>query len=267
MKNHLRLCLITIWVSLLPSSVFAIGTYAEGSLVGTIVQFESRGIIFESYEGLMEITKYEKDEKCDQLKDECFSPKVSKIEFSVRLSNSELVNFIRNNMNKELLIGYNIHQIKSISLSSDMEIIAAAKQESSALSTQGEKLIVNKSGGKRNFSVTGKILQLDYQGFLIGTYEGGYITTGPGLMIGFVIGGRLLPGQEAHIKSFKIGTGLGDFTSTRYWVGNSGLWTDTDHWSATSGGAGGESVPDDEDDVIIDSNSFTEPGHYIEFSV
>ncbi|MBK8397642.1 MAG: hypothetical protein IPL26_20710 [Leptospiraceae bacterium] len=175
MKNHLRLCLITIWVSLLPSSVFAIGTYAEGSLVGTIVQFESRGIIFESYEGLMEITKYEKDEKCDQLKDECFSPKVSKIEFSVRLSNSELVNFIRNNMNKELLIGYNIHQIKSISLSSDMEIIAAAKQESSALSTQGEKLIVNKSGGKRNFSVTGKILQLDYQGFLIGTYEGIYL--------------------------------------------------------------------------------------------
>lgn len=49
----------------------------------------------------------------------------------------------------------------------------------------------------------------------------------------------------------------------RYWVGNSGLWNDIDHWAATSGGAGGESVPDDEDDVIIDENSFTEEGHYI----
>lgn len=49
----------------------------------------------------------------------------------------------------------------------------------------------------------------------------------------------------------------------RYWVGNSGLWNDIDHWSATSGGAGGESVPDNEDDVIIDENSFTEAGHYI----
>jgi len=53
----------------------------------------------------------------------------------------------------------------------------------------------------------------------------------------------------------------------RYWVGNSGLWTDTAHWAATSGGTGGESVPTEDDDVFIDANSFTEAGHYIEFSV
>lgn len=51
----------------------------------------------------------------------------------------------------------------------------------------------------------------------------------------------------------------------RYWIGNTGLWTDTDHWSTSSGGAGGASVPTDADDVFIDANSFTEAGQYIEF--
>jgi hypothetical protein len=46
---------------------------------------------------------------------------------------------------------------------------------------------------------------------------------------------------------------------SRYWVGDSGTWdaTDTTHWSATSGGAGGASVPSSADDVIFDSNSFS----------
>jgi hypothetical protein len=51
----------------------------------------------------------------------------------------------------------------------------------------------------------------------------------------------------------------------RYWVGNTGLWDDTDHWSLTSGGVGGASIPTINDDVFIDANSFTEPGQYIEF--
>lgn len=173
-KNQFKVSLFIILASFLPSSVFAIGTYAEGSVVGKIVQFESRGLVFESFEGLMEVTKFEKQETCDEMKDECFSPKITKIDFSVRLENADLVNFIRKNMNQELLIGYNIHQIKAISLSSDMEVLSAVKQESAPAATQGDKLAVQKSGGKRNFSVTGKILQLDYQGFLIGTYEGLY---------------------------------------------------------------------------------------------
>lgn len=41
----------------------------------------------------------------------------------------------------------------------------------------------------------------------------------------------------------------------RYWVGGSGLWSDTTKWSTTSGGAGGASVPTAADDVIIDANS------------
>jgi hypothetical protein len=53
----------------------------------------------------------------------------------------------------------------------------------------------------------------------------------------------------------------------RYWVGNTGMWTDTSHWSATSGGAGGASVPGPDDDVIIDESSFSLAGQYIIFPI
>ena len=41
----------------------------------------------------------------------------------------------------------------------------------------------------------------------------------------------------------------------RYWVGGTGNWNDTSHWSASSGGSGGASVPTSNDDVFIDGNS------------
>lgn len=44
----------------------------------------------------------------------------------------------------------------------------------------------------------------------------------------------------------------------RYWVGDSGNWSDnTNHWSASSGGAPGASKPTSADNVYFDSNSFT----------
>ena len=45
----------------------------------------------------------------------------------------------------------------------------------------------------------------------------------------------------------------------RYWVGGSGNWNDTAHWSTSSGGAGGASVPTFSDDVYIDSYSHLGP--------
>ncbi len=46
--------------------------------------------------------------------------------------------------------------------------------------------------------------------------------------------------------------------ATRYWVGGSGTWssTNTANWSASSGGAGGASVPTSADDVVFDANSY-----------
>lgn len=42
-----------------------------------------------------------------------------------------------------------------------------------------------------------------------------------------------------------------------YWVGDSGNWDDSAHWSLTSGGSGGAGVPTITDDAYFDTNSFT----------
>lgn len=45
--------------------------------------------------------------------------------------------------------------------------------------------------------------------------------------------------------------------AARYWVGDNGNTDNSAHWSATSGGAGGVSVPGINDDVFFDANSFS----------
>ncbi|MDX1961300.1 MAG: hypothetical protein SFU98_22215 [Leptospiraceae bacterium] len=177
MKNLFNIFLyqLILLIAFNSSSLLAIGTYAEGSVLAKIVQIESRGLVFESFEGLLEISSYAQDEKCDEAKDECFKLTKKQIEFSVRPQNAEVVNLLKKSINAELLIDYKIHRIKSITLSSDFEVLAAKTQETNVAPELGEKLIVKKSGSKRNFSVYGRILQLDYQGTFIGTYEGLYL--------------------------------------------------------------------------------------------
>lgn len=53
--------------------------------------------------------------------------------------------------------------------------------------------------------------------------------------------------------------------ANRYWVGGTGYWTgtDTSHWSTSSGGTGGASVPLYTDDVFFDTNSFTATGQTV----
>jgi hypothetical protein len=45
--------------------------------------------------------------------------------------------------------------------------------------------------------------------------------------------------------------------ASRFWVGGTGTWdgADTTHWAATTGGAGGQSVPGSSDTVTIDASS------------
>lgn len=49
--------------------------------------------------------------------------------------------------------------------------------------------------------------------------------------------------------------------ASRYWVpllgSGTGDWSNTGHWSTTSGGAGGASIPTSADNVFFDANSFT----------
>lgn len=43
--------------------------------------------------------------------------------------------------------------------------------------------------------------------------------------------------------------------TTYYWVGGTGNWSDSAHWSLSSGGSGGAGVPSSSDDTVIDVNS------------
>jgi hypothetical protein len=50
----------------------------------------------------------------------------------------------------------------------------------------------------------------------------------------------------------------------RFWVGGTGTWGDTSHWSTVSGGPGGASVPTATQDAIFDASSFTAAGQHID---
>lgn len=52
--------------------------------------------------------------------------------------------------------------------------------------------------------------------------------------------------------------------ANRYWVGGSGNFNDTAHWSASSGGASGASAPTSVDDAFFDANSFSADGQYVQ---
>lgn len=55
--------------------------------------------------------------------------------------------------------------------------------------------------------------------------------------------------------------------SNRYWIGGTGNWDDTSHWSYTSGGPGGACVPTPSDNVFFDANSFTATGQIVDINV
>lgn len=52
-----------------------------------------------------------------------------------------------------------------------------------------------------------------------------------------------------------------------YWIGGSGNWSDSQHWSNNSGGAPADCVRGSSDNVIFDENSFTEEGKTVTLDV
>ena len=52
-----------------------------------------------------------------------------------------------------------------------------------------------------------------------------------------------------------------------YWVGGSGDWYDSMHWSSTTGGTPGSCVPTAGDDVFFDANSFTTSGGNVNINI
>jgi len=63
-------------------------------------------------------------------------------------------------------------------------------------------------------------------------------------------------------KPVVSGGGGGGSANNRYWVGGTGTWnsSDTTHWSTTSGGSGGASVPTYLNNVFFDANSVSDTG-------
>ena len=57
------------------------------------------------------------------------------------------------------------------------------------------------------------------------------------------------------------------FPANRYWVGGTGNWNSTAHWSTTSGGASGASIPTSADNVFFDANSFSAGGQTVTINV
>ncbi len=183
----------------LTSSVSAVGTYSEGWTVAKLTQFESRGLVFESYEGLLEVTTFDSSETCAEEKDECFTPKKEKVEFSVRPENTDVVNFLSKNLNGEILVQYRIHRLEAVALSTDFEVIGAQLQERALPKDIADKFVGIKTGGKRNFSVTGRILSLEYKGTMVGTWEGLYLDETRGKIHPFSI-------TDENVANFALNT-------------------------------------------------------------
>lgn len=54
---------------------------------------------------------------------------------------------------------------------------------------------------------------------------------------------------------------------TLYWVGGDGVWDDSQHWSLSSGGAGGECIPTIYDDVFFNNSSGFQNGDSVHINI
>ena len=73
-------------------------------------------------------------------------------------------------------------------------------------------------------------------------------------------------------NSLDLGNNLGWTISSPaaralFWVGGTGNWSDANHWSISSGGIGGECLPNFMDDVRFDANSGFGPGGSVTIDV
>ncbi|MCS7204128.1 MAG: hypothetical protein NZ853_00355 [Leptospiraceae bacterium] len=167
-----RIIIFSILLLTLIKNIEAIGTYAEGRAIVKVIQLISKGIFVESYEGVFEIASYNEDEECSDFQN-CYTPQIEKVEFSIRIENKETIKFIQENLNKVILIDYKIHRIEPIALGTNFEVLKAYPFKLNLPIDFPEKFIVTKSGVE-NYSFFGKVLQLEYRGTAIKSYEGIY---------------------------------------------------------------------------------------------
>lgn len=157
------------------SPLFAIGTYSEGWAFVTLKKFEQRGIFIDSWEGDVALAHFDSGEACDEAANQCYTPTERILAISVRPETHEAVDVMRNNIGRQILIRYRTHRIEALALDSDIEILEAKLPETRSEARVAERKVVDRSGGRRNFSVRGRILQMERRGTAVKTYEGLYL--------------------------------------------------------------------------------------------
>lgn len=165
---------VTVAILSLSSPLFALGTYSEGWAVIVPTKLESSGIVFTSYEGTFNVAHFDRNESCDESENQCYTPKAKSYQFSIRDDNAATVKFVLENLNREMLIHYRIHRVEAAALSTDFEVVEAFGILQDYPAELKRQLVVQQSGSKRSFSTFGKVLQLEYRGRAVGTYEGLY---------------------------------------------------------------------------------------------
>lgn len=164
-KHSLRTAMLTLLVAMLASQpVYALGTYAKGRAFIVVTKLESKGIFFTSYEGVFEVASYNKTERCDDDKGECYTPMKQSVKFSISDDNKDVANFISQNIGRLMIIDYRIHRITPIALSTDFEVVGAAAPMLQPKADFQRSIRVKQTGADRNFAFYGKILRMEYRG-------------------------------------------------------------------------------------------------------
>jgi len=164
-----------IFLMIVPS-LHALGTNEKGWIyVEKIKKIENKGLMFKSWEGIIQIPSYDKKEKCDKKKEECFAPVTKDQAFSIRKQNSKVIKFLNQKDvgGGNFLVQYRKHKFEKISLSSRFEILDAVEFTAALPEDLPRKIVVKKTG-YRNFAVDGEILKFIRQGICIKTNEGLY---------------------------------------------------------------------------------------------
>jgi len=158
----------------------AAGTYSEGWIfINKILKIEGSGVFIDSYEGEALVTSFDPKEKsnkkCTEKDYKCYTPKSRRLKFSIRPKNAKVVNFVQKSKGKGgFYLKFRQHRCEPFALSTDFEI-TGFRELSNPPRNAPSRLIVSKSGSKRNFSLKGRILSLEYVGTMVGTFEGLYL--------------------------------------------------------------------------------------------
>ena len=163
----------------------ALGSYSRGRKIIKLVKFESRGFVKESWEGVAIEPSYDDDEKCDKKKNQCYTPIAKRFKLSVRPKRKKVVNFMRKNIGREMLVIFRYHKFEPVALSSNFEVLDVYSQGARPPSNFKRRITAKKSG-TINFSLYVRILSLEKRGIAINTYEGLFLDVRKGKSTSFL---------------------------------------------------------------------------------